>query len=227
VAQNLCCAIINYRLSPLEVPEGSEEHFKHPGHTEDCAYALSFLYSHASFYSYDINNVIIIGHSAGGFMSALLQFEDHFRHIWLQNENCLKVKRFIGLQGIYDLPTIMADFGEDYLKYMIAPAFGWDATFHKNTSPSKVVSDLSESADYSSKVSIPWTLIWSNKDTMVNQRQSEDFEAALKKNKIETTHLILQPDNPNEGSHHGITTKDGFTRFVLPIIMEILQQSFN
>ena len=220
----MCCAIINYRLSPLKVDVGSEEHLKHPGHTEDCAYALAYLYSHASSFSYDSDNVIVVGHSAGGFMSALLQFDDHFRHIWHQPNGALHIRRFIGLQGIYDLPSILSDFGDDYLTYMVAPAFGWSSKVHNDMSPKNVVQSLSTSSDASEKTETPWTLIWSDKDTMVNKRQSEEFEQALLQSGVAVTHLILSPEDSESGSHHGITFKAGFSRHILPIIVAAVQQ---
>jgi dienelactone hydrolase len=221
-SRNISCAIINYRLSPLEVPEGSEEHFKHPGHTEDCASALAYLYSHASEFYYDTNNVVIVGHSAGGFMAALLQFEDHFRNIWCIGGHGIGIRRIIGLQGIYDLPSILDDFGESYLKYMIAPAFGWQSKIHKEVSPKHIV--LNMQGDIENKVKVPWTLIWSNKDTMVNKKQSKEFEEALKKRKIDVRHLVLEVEDSQaeSASHHGIT-QSGFSTFVLPIVLEAFQ----
>lgn len=213
---NLCCAIINYRLSPLIVPEGSEEHFKHPNHTEDCAAALSYLFAHAAEHCYDHNNVVIIGHSAGGFMAGLLQFDDQFRTLWQPG---LKIRRFLGLQGIYDLPSILADFGDPYLKYMIAPAFGHQPQVHKEASPTFVLSSLSNSPSLPAEKCTPWTLIWSSKDELVNRRQSDEFEAALTKHGIAVKHLVLQTEN-DIGSHHGVTFTEGFIRYVLPIVLE-------
>jgi acetyl esterase/lipase len=226
-AQKICCAILNYRLSPLEVPEGSEDHFKHPKHTEDCAMAFLYLYEHAYSYHYDTSRVIVVGHSAGGFMAALLQFEGHFRDIWIRGGKGLKICHWVGLQGIYDLPSILSDFGTDYLRYMIAPAFGWDTNAHKTASPKQILASRFQSAPLDTPPSPPWTLIWSNRDTMVNLRQSEEFEKELQKLKIKTSHLILEPESDMEGSHHGVTQIQGFSRYIMPIISDIVSQNVH
>lgn len=154
-------------------------------------------------------------------MAAQMQFEERIHELWRPAGKGLRVRHYIGLQGIYDLPSILKDFGSDYLTYMIAPAFGWDAESHEKVSPTKTVLDISKGHLPAPKQSIPWTLIWSDKDTMVNKRQSEEFEAALKAVEIPVTHEVLSPDDKEAGSHHGVTTKAGFSKYVLPILLRI------
>ena len=158
-------------------------------------------------------------------MAALLQFEDQYRQIWIPNGKGLNLRHIIGLQGIYDLPSILSDYGKDYLTYMIAPAFGWDANAHKNASPTKIVAELSGSTGLDAKVAVPWTLIWSNKDTMVNLRQSVEFEVSLKNINVQTSHLVLELESSESGSHHGVTQKEGFESHILPILLSIVKSS--
>ena len=218
----MSCAIINYRLSPLTVPEDSEDHFKHPGHVEDCAHALAYLYANASAHNYDSSNVIILGHSAGGFMAAHLQFESRIRQIWKPEGKGLAVRHYVGLQGIYDLSTILKDFGKDYLTYMVAPGFGWKSETHEKVSPTKMLLDLNSDDLVDSDYMTPWTLIWSDKDTMVNMRQSEDFERALGSVGVQVNHKILSPADAEAGSHHGVTQKVGFEKYILPILLDLV-----
>lgn len=221
-AHNLCCAIINYRLSPLTVPEDSEDHFKHPGHVQDCAAALSYLYSNSTAYSYDVHNVIIIGHSAGAFMAAELQFDEKLRSLWSRTDFGLRVRHYVGLQGIYDLCSILSDFGKDYLTYMIAPAFGWSSEKHKEVSPTTRVKQLSQNTNAAQSVDYaPWTLIWSDQDTMVNRRQSEEFEAVLLSAGVPVSHIVLLTNDAEGGSHHGVTTSNGFSQYILPELLKI------
>lgn len=220
----MSCAIINYRLSPLTVPEGSEDHFKHPGHVEDCASAFLHLYENASKYNYDTSKVIVIGHSAGATMSAQLQFEPRLQDIWRPAGKGLGVRHYIGLQGIYDLSSILKDFGKDYLTYMVAPGFGWNSETHAKASPTSIVLGISAGHTEKPKELIPWTLIWSSHDTMVNKRQSEEFEQALKAVEVPVDHLVLSPEDAEAGSHHGVTTDLGFKICVLPTLLRIVSE---
>lgn len=154
-------------------------------------------------------------------MAAQMQFEARINELWRTAGKGLRVRHYIGLQGIYDLTSILKDFGNDYLTYMIAPAFGWSAESHEKASPTKTVLDISNGQLPTPEQAIPWTLVWSDKDTMVNKRQSEEFEAALKAVKVPVTHDVLSPDDAEAGSHHGVTTKAGFSRYVLPILLRI------
>ena len=110
--------MINYRLSLERDPSA----VVHPDHTEDGAAAVAWLYANAAAYGLDRTRIVIGGHSAGGHMTglhalqtALLDAEDPDVHGALRG--------VIGIEGIYDLPLLVADYPE-YRDDFVALAFG-------------------------------------------------------------------------------------------------------
>lgn len=227
-SHGMSCAIINYRLSPYEAPQNAEDfHLKHPEHTLDCAASLDWLYHNRSKFSYNSDEVYIIGHSAGAFMAGLLIFDKQFQSLWT-NGNGLKLKGVIGLQGLYDLPSILKDF-PDYLKWVVLPAFGRDETIYQKSSPTfllEYLASMDTKFEPSDIEMTPWTIVWSDRDELVNKRQGDEFEKALEKLHVPVKQLVLsEPETSAEfASHHGITTKMGFNKLVLPILLSIMKK---
>src|SRR5439155_1106306 len=86
-------ASTNYRLSPA---------VKHPTHVQDVARAFAYLYKNASQYGIDRSRIVILGHSAGGHLVALLALD----HRYLEQEGvpAEAIKGVIGTSGMYDVP---------------------------------------------------------------------------------------------------------------------------
>jgi len=70
---------------------------------EDAACAVRFARAHASTYGSDNDRVIVVGHSIGGLMGALMMFAgDDFQGDCLTQEGSALPDAFVGLDGGYD-----------------------------------------------------------------------------------------------------------------------------
>jgi len=58
---------INYRLSPR---------VKHPEHAKDAAAAIAYIHQHATDFGGDPNNIVIMGHSAGAHIAAIVASDE-------------------------------------------------------------------------------------------------------------------------------------------------------
>lgn len=90
---------INYRLTGI-LDEGAEK-IPHPAQIEDCAAAIKWVTEHIQQYGGDPDQIVLLGHSAGAHLTALLVTSTK----WQQEAQIdfTKVKGWIGLSGIYDL----------------------------------------------------------------------------------------------------------------------------
>jgi acetyl esterase/lipase len=62
-------AVVNYRLTP-EV--------SHPAHARDAAASIAWVKSHAADYGGDPNQLFVIGHSAGAYLTALIATDERY-----------------------------------------------------------------------------------------------------------------------------------------------------
>eukprot|EP00007_Cunea_sp_BSH-02190019_P005273 CAMPEP_0174244448 /NCGR_PEP_ID=MMETSP0417-20130205/35283_1 /TAXON_ID=242541 /ORGANISM="Mayorella sp, Strain BSH-02190019" /LENGTH=310 /DNA_ID=CAMNT_0015324135 /DNA_START=32 /DNA_END=964 /DNA_ORIENTATION=+ len=188
-AADVVLLIPNYRLSPKKLPSGLE----HPVHVVDAATAILFVLDHAKEYSVDPSQVFLIGHSAGGHMAGLLtlQPKHYFESARAQLRACRsesascsaavepsiealpQIRGAVGISGIYDLVAIDADF-PSYRDMFLQFAFGpFSPDAYRQASPTNMQPDVPVS-------SIPrWLLLHSPNDTLVNLRQSSDFQKHL------------------------------------------------
>ncbi len=170
---------------------------------------------------YDTNNVVLMGHSAGGHMSvgAVITNLKHIRN---------HVRAVIGLQGLYDMITYYQDFPS--FVEMFEPVFGQDRAIGAGShqlsvmlagSPTRLILDqnASETAiaihkaqydelypstsatqdgSYQPVQNIRFLIVHSPQDTWVNAKQSEDLCAALKDN---YPGVQVEYDNRPYGDH--------------------------
>ena len=112
----------NYRLSPK---------VQHPAHTEDCAAALAWAFSHAAELGGDKSRIFLSGHSAGAHLAALLGTDPAY----LQKYG-LKITDPAGVIPVdtasFDLTS---DENEKLVKGMVKTSFGEDAQVLKAASP--------------------------------------------------------------------------------------------
>ncbi|MFW5804653.1 MAG: alpha/beta hydrolase, partial [bacterium] len=111
---------INYRLSP--------DH-QFPAHAYDVAHAFSWVKNNIQEYGGDVEQVYLMGHSAGGHLAALIALDEQY----LANFN-LKPSDINGIIGIdsaaYHLPSLFS--AEPKNQYLFSWAFGdnpqdWEA----------------------------------------------------------------------------------------------------
>ena len=101
-AQGFVVIIPDYRL----VPEVT-----YPGFVEDGAAAVNWAKAHAADYGGDPGRIVLVGHSAGAYIAAMLALDGR----WLGSARH-SVKGFVGLAGPYDfapfdLPVTKVTFG--------------------------------------------------------------------------------------------------------------------
>ena len=138
-------AIPNYRLS-------TEPGVVHPDHAEDALQAIRHIgYSH----------IVVVGHSAGAHMAA-----------WLAAESHDFIKGFVGLQGIYDIPSLVSEW-PTYREWFIEAAFGGEEGW-AGASPTRrpVVSNA------------PWLVVHASGDELVDGGQSSLWLATLQANGV-------------------------------------------
>lgn len=101
-ARGFVTVIPDYRL----VPE-----VRYPAFVEDGAAAVRWTEAHAVEYGGDPKRIVLVGHSAGAYIAAMLAVDDR----WLGNARS-SVRGFVGLAGPYDftpfdVPVAKAAFG--------------------------------------------------------------------------------------------------------------------
>ncbi len=117
---------INYRLSPR---------VKHPEHARDAAAAIAYIHQHATDFGGDPNNIVIMGHSAGAHIAAIVASDES-----LLAEHDLTpadLRGIVLLDGAgYDIPSQMnsKQLGER-TRSMFENAFGDDPEGWQQASP--------------------------------------------------------------------------------------------
>lgn len=88
---------VNYRLSPLPKNRTNKSRIQHPIHVNDVADALQWVYKNIHNYGGDTSNIVLIGHSAGAHLVALLGTNQK-----LLKERNIPLKK---LKGVISLDT--------------------------------------------------------------------------------------------------------------------------
>ena len=130
VKANYVYVSINYRLS---------SDAQHPLHAIDVAKAVIWIYEHISDYGGDPLNIFLLGHSAGGHLSALIALDGHYlKNLGFSNE---VIRGIIGLDSAaYHLPTLIQSEPEnDYLFEMV---FGNNSDIWEKASPINYVEKI-------------------------------------------------------------------------------------
>jgi acetyl esterase/lipase len=88
---------INYRLSPA---------VQHPAHIDDVAAAVAWVHDHISAYGGDPDRIVVMGHSAGAHLAALVAADP--RRLAAHGKPLSTIKAAILLDGAaYDLPSLL------------------------------------------------------------------------------------------------------------------------
>ena len=164
VQSNYVYVSINYRLSP---------DVQYPFHAIDVAKAVSWIYEHISDYGGDPLNIFLLGHSAGGHLSALIALDDHY----LKNLGFSKdiIRGIIGLDSAaYHLPTLFQYEPEN--TYLFEMAFGNNFDTWEKASPINYVEKI--------KNPPPFLLVYAG-DRKVSKVVNLAFFEALKKSNHE------------------------------------------
>jgi acetyl esterase/lipase len=121
-------ALASYRLSPG---------VKHPEHIRDVARAFAWLHANIARHGGDPERLYVMGHSAGGHLSALLALDPRYL-------DDLKVPRgaikgAVPMSGVYVVPALPPDT-KGFLK-ILPDAFGSDPEVCRKASPASHVKD--------------------------------------------------------------------------------------
>jgi acetyl esterase/lipase len=115
---------VNYRLSP-EV--------RHPTHVQDVARALAYVYDHIAEYGGDPEQIIVMGHSAGAHLAALVATDE--RYLAQAGKDLTLLKGVILLDGAgYDIPALMRTAGP-LGRAIYEAAFTSDPAVQRDASP--------------------------------------------------------------------------------------------
>jgi len=172
VKANYVYISINYRLSPG---------VQHPLHAIDVAKAVTWIYEHISDHSGDPLNIFLLGHSAGGHLSALIALDDHYlKNLGFSNEI---IRGIIGLDSAaYHLPTLIQSEPEN--DYLFEMAFGNNSDIWEKASPINYVEKIQSAP--------PFLLIYAG-DREVSKVVNLAFFDALRKSEHEVD-LYYSPD---------------------------------
>lgn len=222
-------ASISYTLSPYpnhpsdpsppkdpKVPVDNSRMGRHPDHILDVLRALSFLQAKGGFG----DNYVLLGHSCGATL-AFQVLEDLAR--WgaeAQRLELVKPKTVIGLNGLYDLPTLIRDPGEKHAAWkwiyeeLTRGAFGDDEKTWYEASPVSVKDRVREWGQKDGRV----FLVQSKEDSLVPYRQLEDFLSSWQSSRasgVEVTEL------PASGDHDEMWEKaDRMAEIVAEVLLQ-------
>jgi acetyl esterase/lipase len=167
-SRGIAVAVINYRLAPAT---------RHPGPVRDLEAAFAWLSAHAKDYSFDPNRIFVMGHSAGAHMAASLAAgKGPFP------------AGYIGLEGIYDIPALVARWPR-YRGWFIEWAFGGAEKGWADASPAR--------RTIAGKGS--WLVVHSETDELVDSDQSAAFAKHLADAGVSVERL-----SPRNRTHFGI-----------------------
>jgi acetyl esterase/lipase len=222
-------ASINYSLSPHpnhpsdpappkdpNQPLDPSRQAKHPDHIVDVLTALSYLQSKAKFG----NNYVILGHSCG----ATLAFQVAMSHSkWGPKATALSVpkpKAIIGLNGLYDMPTLIREPGEKHAalkgpyEAFTRLAFGDDEKVWQSMSPISV-NDWKAEWEESLKV----VLVQSKDDSLVPYWQLVDMQKKIFESKAEAVEL---KEMEASGDHNELWQKgDRLAEIVVEVVKSL------
>ncbi|MCC6490832.1 MAG: alpha/beta hydrolase [Candidatus Hydrogenedentes bacterium] len=158
-AQGFVFVSVNYQLAP-EV--------SHPVYVQDVAKAIAWLQGHVAEYGGDPKRMVVMGHSSGAHLSALVATDD--RYLKEAGSGLDALRGVIVLDGGgYDIPR-MANSGEPFAKSRYDKAFTEDTAVWKDASPITYVAP--------DKGIPPFLLVHAGK-RQASADQAKEFAAAL------------------------------------------------
>jgi acetyl esterase/lipase len=93
-SQGIAAVVPNYRLSPEA---------KHPVHIQDVARAFAWTRNHIGDYGGRPDQIVLVGHSAGGHLVSLLATDE--RYLRAEGQQSADVKGVVTISGVYRIPT--------------------------------------------------------------------------------------------------------------------------
>lgn len=156
-------AVLNYRLSSNNTANPGYG-LTHPAHTEDLLAALEFLIAQPQK-RYDAQRVVLAGHSCSAHMLACIFLDSGEASLLPSSALKAAVKGIMTTEGIYSLSLLLDSFPA-YRDWFIADAFG--------PGPSYTQFDAA-SFNRRDGGGPRWMILHSKGDTLVDEKQSEEF----------------------------------------------------
>ncbi|EPE35129.1 alpha/beta-Hydrolase [Glarea lozoyensis ATCC 20868] len=176
-------ASINYSLSPRthnpkdpDYTDDPSRQAKHPDHITDVLTALAYLQAKAKF----SDNYILLGHSCGATLALQVIMS---RSEWNASSKVAKPIAVVGLNGLYDMPTLIREPGEKHAhlqgvyETFTRLAFGDDERVWEEISP---ISVGDWEGEWKGKLVV---LVQSKEDSLVPYRQLVDMKDKLEKSR--------------------------------------------
>jgi len=122
---------VNYRLSPYPEEINNKDRIKHPDHIIDVADAVQWVYQNIHLYGGDKTNIVIMGHSAGAHLAALMGTNQSLLSDRNINPNYIKGIGVIDTQA-FDIEKVINSIVTNDL---YVNAFGNEKQNHLDASP--------------------------------------------------------------------------------------------
>jgi len=194
--------------------------YKYPVHLEDAFCALAWIHSSAKTYDFDTENIIVMGHSAGGTLAALLgvidnpsPFLEDCPHTLPDND---WIQGVIPFTGIFDYQTVIGE-SPSLDSYAIGLLGGTSQELPQIWREASAVSSVDGSDP-------PFLLIHGQDDQNIPASQSREFAAILEAAGVEVELLII-PDAGHNQIINSSESSDAVKNFIIGIIRKANQPS--
>jgi acetyl esterase/lipase len=147
-AEGIILAAVNYRLSPQ---------VKYPAYVEDAAAAVAWMKQHAGEYGADPKRIYVAGHSAGGYLAAMVGADAR----WLKPYGVT----------LSDLAGVIPLSGQMATHYTIREERGLEKT--------AIIIDDAAPLNHAGKDTPPWLVLYAEKDMTLRGDENRYFAAAL------------------------------------------------
>ncbi len=171
---NACADLVadGYAVWTPEYRRVGDEGGGYPNTFTDIQESVDFARTLADIYPLDLENVVVMGHSAGGHLALWLATQQNLpKGSRLHNANPLPIKGVVSLAGITDLKSYDAlgnDCSTAVAKLLKGDQKGLDARYYKGSPINLLPSN------------IPMTLIQGELDNIVPTTQGDTFAAKAK-----------------------------------------------
>lgn len=134
---------VNYRLS---TPADDPDRPVHPAHAEDVGAAVAWVEQHIKDYGGDGREIMLLGHSAGGHLVALVGLDPRYVEDAGGDVSAIRCVVANDSEG-YDIPARLA-LGVPQLNALLESAFGTDPEVLADASPINHVDDRKQPPDF-------------------------------------------------------------------------------
>jgi acetyl esterase/lipase len=209
----------NYRLSPW---------VKHPEHVKDVARAFTWTRKHIMDHGGDPDNIVLLGHSAGGHLVSLLATDPR----WTEESDRKAIRGVVSVSGVYAIPkpddiaklaegmmsmggkmplaisTLVGQSGKLLNPFPLI--FGNDPKVLKEASP----------MSYIKPGLVPFLVLYAEKEFPFIADTSRDFTAAMQKSKNEVELIKFEKRDHNTIFFYADTADDPVHKAIVSFVQK-------